>query len=90
MIPGRAPSTPASHDPSVLSTAAVVEVRHGLAEVPDVAVAVLGEPVVGVLDQVAVTVTVSRTTTVEMPITSRRSAVTTTSMCSVSPSPVVS
>ena len=50
-MPGKAPSTPASHEPSLLCCALVVR-RRVLAEVPHVAGGVLRIPVVGVLDDV--------------------------------------
>ena len=52
-MPGRAPSTPASHEPAVVTTPSSNSCGV-LAQVPDVAVAVLREPVVGVLDHLAV------------------------------------
>ena len=54
MMPGSAPSTPASNEPSREVTFAVLELGGVLAEVPDVAVAVLRVPVEGVLDDLSV------------------------------------
>ena len=54
ITPGWAPSTPASKEPVAGGDLAVLELRGVLAEVPDRAVGVLGVPVEGVLDDLAV------------------------------------
>ena len=55
-MPGRAPSLPYSHEPFALTGLAVLVLVGVLAEVPDVAVLVLGVPVVRVLGELAVDV----------------------------------
>ena len=54
MIPGRAPSTPASQAPCVFTFFAVLVLGRVLAEVPDVALGVLCVPVEGLLGDLAV------------------------------------
>ena len=52
-MPGLASLTPACHEPSVLTTLAVLVLLGVFPEVPDVAGLVLGVPIERVLDEVA-------------------------------------